>query len=86
MYSLVPAIQNLKARRAHVKELRKREDELKTSYQNMKAIDDLYNKPQSQTRRTHAEQNIYADKTRELGASTSEAVEIERRPILNIRR
>lgn len=79
MYSVVPAVKKLKARRAHVKELRRREDELKTSYQKSKEIDDLYNKPQSQTPRTHnTEQNTYADKTQELRASTSQAVEIER--------
>ncbi|KAJ8068554.1 hypothetical protein OCU04_002269 [Sclerotinia nivalis] len=76
MHNIVPALKKLKARRAHAKELRMREDELKTSYQNMKAIDELFKDAQSQTHRTHTEQNTYADKTRELGASTPQAVVI----------
>ncbi|KAF7864366.1 hypothetical protein EAF04_006500 [Stromatinia cepivora] len=78
MHNIVPCLKKFKARRAHAKELRMREDELKISYRNMKAVDELFKNTQSQTYRTHTEQNTYADKTRELGASTPQAVVIRR--------
>ncbi|KAA8572241.1 hypothetical protein EYC84_002867 [Monilinia fructicola] len=69
MPSIISGLKNFKARRASAKELKSRENELKLIYQEMRAVDDQFNKASSHHQSYQTEQHIYVDKTRDWGAS-----------------
>ncbi|KAF7958162.1 hypothetical protein EAE96_003724 [Botrytis aclada] len=76
MPTIVPGLKKLRERRAHAKELRGKSYELHRCYQDMKAMDDRYNNPQSY----HVEQFIHTngdtDKLQNLRATIPREIEI----------
>ncbi|TEY44866.1 hypothetical protein BOTCAL_0343g00090 [Botryotinia calthae] len=76
MSTIVHGLRKFKERRAHAKELRGQSNELHKCYQNMKAVDDRYNKPQTY----HVDQFTYtngdADKIQNLRTAIPQEIEI----------
>ncbi|KAI9646642.1 hypothetical protein NHQ30_004638 [Ciborinia camelliae] len=79
MLNVIPGVKNFKARRASVRDLRSREDELKNAHQQMRALDALFkNGPQVY----HTEHVAYSEKIRELNIASTQRTR-ELRPSRN---
>ncbi|KAF7893588.1 uncharacterized protein EAF02_001126 [Botrytis sinoallii] len=76
MPTILSGLKKLKERRAHAKELRAQSNELHRCYQDMKAVDDRYNKPQTYHVDQFTHTNGDADKLQDLRATIPREIEI----------
>ncbi|TGO85491.1 hypothetical protein BPOR_0391g00030 [Botrytis porri] len=76
MPTIVAGLKKLRERRAHAKELRGQSNELHRCYQDMKAVDDRYNKPKTYHVDQFTHMNGDADKLQNLRATMPREIEI----------